>query len=258
MDDLQAIYADLKKTARAIAARFPQPDFDRDFPRLMAFSRQRFETDVFLTELKRFVTRQTENNPGHGFGHARKVALDAGTIAAVEADRACYSSGKTTHLVFLAHCAGLLHDIRRTQKDHAVQGAAAAREKLESGNDQRLGENDIAAVSFAICNHEAFKNRRKSDSTLQMLLSGCLYDADKFRWGPDNFTHTVWDMIEIAPPPLGKFVYLYPRAMEYIAAIKATFRTPVGREYGPQFIDQGLAIGEELLQVVNVRYGHCL
>lgn len=204
-----------------------------------------FMASTVVRRLSVYVREQTRNNLGHGLGHAEKVALDAGAIAAVEANRADFSRRRIDHLVLLAHCAGLLHDIRRRHRHHAVKGAEAAREKL--AGDRFLDEESIDRVAFAIANHEAFKDFQQSESLEHDIIAGSLYDADKFRWGPDNFTHTVWKMIEVAPPPLSKFVRLYPQALEYIAAIKTTFRTSVGRQYGPQFIDTGLAIGRALL-----------
>ena len=75
------------------------------------------------------------------------------------------------------------------------------------------------------------------------MLSDCLYDADKFRWGPDNFTHTIWDMVGFINPPLKTFVSHYPKGMALLKKIRGTFRSRTGRRYGPQFIDVGIAIG---------------
>jgi hypothetical protein len=63
-------------------------------------------------------------------------------------------------------------------------------------------------------------------------------------------------MIAAAPSPLppSRFLSLYPGALEYIATIKTTFRTSVGKEYGPQFIDIGLEIGRALLEMIQSEY----
>jgi hypothetical protein len=195
---------------------------------------------------------------GHGLGHAEKVALDAGAIAAVEGARANFSDRQVEQLLLLAHCAGLLHDIRRRHSHHAVKGAEAAREKLT--RDVLLDKDSIDCVVFAIRNHEAFKDVQPPESVAHEIISGSLYDADKFRWGPDNFTHTVWKMIAAAPVPLppSRFIRLYPDALAYIATIKTTFRTSVGKQYGPQFIDIGLEIGRRLLEKIESEYGDYL
>jgi hypothetical protein len=46
----------------------------------------------------------------------------------------------------------------------------------------------------------------------------------------------------------------YPQGMEKIESIKTTFRTSTGQKYGPQFIDLGLSIGEELFDVIKTEF----
>jgi len=254
--DLSVIYADLRQTARRMAETGPQPDFYRDFAVAVARSRRALETSAYLEDLAETIKSRAHGNLGHGLGHAWQVALDAGVVAAVEADRAGCSSAETIRLVLLAHCAGLLHDIARSAPDHAVEGARVAHRHLNRAGV--LDGSDIDLVTFAIRHHEAFKPVPPSPSTAGHIVSGSLYDADKFRWGPDNFTHTLWRMIEVAPPPLSRFVGYYPKAMAVIADIKTTFRTRTGQAYGPQFIDLGLDIGNRLLAVIRSRYGHLL
>jgi hypothetical protein len=43
-------------------------------------------------------------------------------------------------------------------------------------------------IVAAIRNHEAFRKILESEDKSARLVSDSLYDADKFRWGPDNFT----------------------------------------------------------------------
>ncbi|MFZ5563596.1 MAG: hypothetical protein ACOZBW_06040 [Thermodesulfobacteriota bacterium] len=254
--DIVAIYADLRQTARDIAAACPPPVFYRDLSRAVMRSRDSLAASPLLQELAAFVRERTRQNLGHGMGHAMQVALDAGAVAATEAALAGCPETEADRLMLLAHCAGLLHDISRTSPDHAIEGArVAGRHLAEAGV---LDDADITLVTFAIRCHEAFKPAQPPDSVYSHIVSGSLYDADKFRWGPDNFTHTLWKMIETAPPPLAKFVRHYPGALAVIADIKTTFRTRTGRTYGPQFIDTGLGIGNALLEVIRSRYAHLL
>jgi hypothetical protein len=151
----------------------------------------------------------------------------------------------------LAHMAGMLHDVKRKQKDHAIAGAAFSREVLQ---DFPLSDDERDHVSTAIRNHEAFKEGIPIKSPSVILLDGCLYDADKFRWGPDNFTDTVWDMVSYHNPPLSKFIQYYPKGIQGIEKIKDTFRTATGKKYGPQFIDLGLAIGNRLYEIITTEF----
>ena len=50
----------------------------------------------------------------------------------------------------------------------------------------------------------------------------------------------------------------YSQGMEKLATIKSTFRTPTGKKFGPQFIDLGLAIGEELYEVIKTEFSEYL
>jgi hypothetical protein len=147
--------------------------------------------------------------------------------------------------------AGLLHDIKRKQREHAKLGAAHAREILKNFP---LSLPEIEDVCRAIHNHEAFSRNMIATTAEGAMASDCLYDADKFRWGPDNFTDTLWDMISFYNPPLSKFMARYPRGMEGLEKIKATFRTPTGKRYGPQFIDLGQAIGQKLYEVIQAEF----
>jgi len=254
--DIRSIYADLRQAAVDIAATYPRPDFYSRLSDSVEFSRRSFEKSGFLKSLLVFVDRQTSRNMGHDLAHARSVALDAGTIAAEEAAAAGCSGDHAARLIFLAHCAGLLHDVRRAYADHAKKGAeVAACELRRSG---MLEDHEIELVAFAIRNHEAFKPCIPPGSLECHIVSGSLYDSDKFRWGPDNFTQTVWKMLDEAPWPLSKFAALYPDAMAHIESIKSTFRTATGKTYGPQFIEIGIKIGRELMAVAKERYGHLL
>ncbi|MFP4444832.1 MAG: HD domain-containing protein [Desulfosudaceae bacterium] len=243
---MKPIYIELRRTARRIAACQPAPDFYHDFSLSVGRSRRLFQDDPLVRRLREIVRVETRDNMGHGLAHAKTVALDAGTITAIETGQADFGEPESRHAIRMAHCAGLLHDIRRRQPDHAEKGAAAAREILSK--EENLAPVDVERIAFAIAHHEAFKEYQPPRSIEGRILAGSLYDADKFRWGPDNFTDTVWDMLAASPIPPApeKFARLYPRAMAYIARIKTTFRTPVGRQYGPQFIDIGLDIGDRL------------
>ena len=116
--------------------------------------------------------------------------------------------------------------------------------------DRPLTPEEIQDVCQAIQNHEAFKSNVHINTAEGILISNCLYDADKFRWGPDNFTDTLWDMVSFLNPPLSKFMSRYPQGMESLEKIKTTFRTDTGKHYGPQFLDLGLAIGGKLHDVI--------
>jgi hypothetical protein len=232
---------------------FPEQPFYEDFAEEVEVSRNMFETDPIIRRLREFVDKSLENNNlGHGMDHAIKVTLDAGTLMVIEGELAGYMEENKRRSVFLAQCAGLLHDIKRSQKGHAEKGADYARKML--GSWKSFKPDEVICIAGAIQNHEAFKPQQPCESPEGALISDCLYDADKFRWGPDNFTHTVWDMIEFADIPLSIFISHFPRGIATLKKIKTSFRTKTGMKYGPQFIDTGLAIGERLYRVIQEEF----
>jgi hypothetical protein len=151
----------------------------------------------------------------------------------------------TERLVMLAHLAGLLHDIKRAEKDHARAGAREASRILTGF---ALKENECSSITQAIANHEAFQTPDALDEQASQLLSDALYDADKFRWGPDNFTETLWAMLDARKASLTAVLPRFPKGMEGLLRIRETFRTPTGREYGPDFIDLGLEVGRRFYE----------
>jgi len=248
---MQPIYARLRERARQIVKTFPPPDFYRDQSQACEFSERFLKNDPVIKKLNRFVAVHLDDNLGHGLEHAVKVTADAGALLFIEQQDADYGRSVLERRMRVVQCAGLLHDIKRKKKDHAKLGAALAQEILKK---YPLAPGDIEDVCRAIRNHEAFKKDNLTTTSEGALVSDCLYDADKFRWGPDNFTHTLWDMISFYNPPLSKFMARYPRGMEGLEKIKVTFRTQTGKKYGPRFIDLGLAIGEKLYDVIQAEF----
>jgi len=179
---------------------------------------------------------------GHGVIHVQKVAIDAGAIVLIEG-KAAGDQGNLKRRVLLAHIAAILHDIRRSEKHHARLGAAEAAELLKQFS---LTAGECRAICAAIANHEAFQPSQDLDEPDDQLLSDALYDADKFRWGPDNFTETLWAMVIPRKVPLEALLNRFLRGLDGVNRIRDTFRTETGRLYGPDFIDRGMEIGRRL------------
>ena len=248
---MTSIYTDIQKKALEIASGFPLPDFYSDFEHACDQSRQFFETDTTVLKLKAFVEDNIENDFGHGMDHVIKVTLDAGALMITEGTLSGYGEEKLQRRVLIAQCAGLLHDIKRKEKNHALAGSIYAAGLLKS---YPFSEKEATDVRMAIKNHEAFRPVEKLPTAEGDLVSDCLYDADKFRWGPDNFTITVWDMLAFSNTPIDRFIDYYPKSVEGLAKIKSTFRTPTGKKYGPQFVDLGIRMGEVIYQYLKDTY----
>jgi hypothetical protein len=83
------------------------------------------------------------------------------------------------------------------------------------------------------------------------MVSDALYDADKFRWGPENFSTTLWLMVSAHNTPIAALHQTFREKMRGIEKIKETFRTATGRRYGPEFIDQGITIGNVIYEEMS-------
>ena len=211
----------------------------------MEGSRRLFVSSHIVNECLNLV-RERKDGIGHGIVHVRKVAIDAGAISLVE-NNLVHKRSEVRRIVLLAHVAGVLHDIRRLEKDHARVSAGEA-ETLLSRFD--LPKREVEAITGAIGNHEAFQPAATLEDPLALFLSDALYDADKFRWGPDNFTDMIWDMVEYRKASLDAVLKRFLKGMEGIERIRETFRTVTGKTYGPDFIDRGIKIGMKFYTIM--------
>lgn len=248
---MDPIYQSLKQRTREIVSHYPLPGFYRRFSHEAGYAISFLNSNRPLLDLQNLLSEQLNENLGHGFEHALKVAVDAGTLIMIEGRSAGYSRVFIDRLIFLAQAAGLLHDTCRVEKNHARRGADKAREHLAG---YPLTDTEVNYICRAIFNHEAFKETLPMPTRAGYLISDCLYDADKFRWGSDNFSFTLWDMLAFSKVPVEEFVTRYADGLKTLVKIRGTFRTRTGKTYGPRFIDTGLAIGRELQRVMETEF----
>jgi hypothetical protein len=238
-------YEEARKVCEKIAASFDTPRFYREKAHEVEQSRLLYERHP---DVQACVAILQENKSyGHGLSHARKVAIDGGAIILIEGNHGATESFLHRR-VLLIHLAGVLHDIKRSSPNHASEGAKEAYRILKRFD---LEETERKAISQSIENHEAFQPNHPMDTIPDQLLSDALYDADKFRWGPDNFTEMIWDIIIPRKIPLSTVLNRFTAGLEGIEKIRETFRTVTGKVYGPDFIDLGLGIGRQLYAALN-------
>ncbi len=218
-----------------------RPSFYDYFAPELSYSKETFFDHPLILRCSEDVIPFLYDEFGHGIEHSKNVAIESGAIILAELYQTNLKLGR--HLVVLAQLAGLLHDICRMEEDHAVQGANLSFTILK---DFPLSDTDKQMISFAIENHEAFKNDIPAPDYNFELLSGALYDADKFRWGPDNFVTTLWEICDYQDWSMQMILERFPKAFEIINSISDTFKTPTGQIYGPEFIDIGLELGNYL------------
>jgi len=236
----------IKKDAKVLAGSQILPSFYTQFSAELAFSKEVFFDHPQVTRCHEDVIPLLSDEYGHGIDHAKKVAMEAGTIILAEARP--WGMEQARRLCVLAQMCGLLHDICRLESDHARRGADVALRILA---DYPLSDQDKNMVAFAIRNHEAFQVHESSDDPLEELLAASLYDADKFRWGPDNFGTTLWEICDYEEWCMRQILSKYPEGIARIKAIANTFRTEIGRSFGPEFIELGLLLGQRLYTILQ-------
>ena len=246
--DLSPEYRHAQEIARRITVEVGDPIFYSEQKKAVESSGRLFREHPLAIQAIAFLGADPERI-GHGLSHVTKVAVDAGAIILVEREHT-NAPDRVLRLVALAHVAGVLHDIKREEKDHARKGADEAGRILRAFD---LGEGERSAIVGAIANHEAFRPDLPLPDPRWQLLSDALYDADKFRWGPDNFSEMLWDMVSRRNVPLSKVLGRFLKGMEGVGRIRDTFRSETGRHYGPDFIDRGMEIGRRLYEELTGR-----
>lgn len=235
----------LKNEAKELTTQY-QPHFYIEFASELSYSRETFFNHPLILRCSEDVLPFLNDDYGHGIEHSKKVAIEAGAVVLGEFSHE--NLRHCRHLVLLVQLAGLLHDICRMEPDHAYQGSYFALRILQ---DFPISDKDKEIISFAIRNHEAFKSCQVAPDHSTGLVSNALYDADKFRWGPDNFVTTLWEICDYQEWTLEKILEKFPHGIQVIHSISNTFRTSIGQIYGPEFIEIGLEIGNYLYRRIN-------
>jgi hypothetical protein len=243
-----AIYGKLRESARSVAKTLPRPSF---YDRHAAEIRRAGESllDAELVRRCRAYLDESQLECAHGICHCEAVARDAGAIVLIEGHSRRMSRSEIDPLHTAAIIAGLLHDIKRKEQDHAFLGSIEADRILSTvGMDKRFRNY----ITYAIRNHEAFKQTCDLGDEAGCLVSDALYDADKFRWGPENFTTTLWLIVDSQGTSPETLYRVFKEKMKGIENIKETFRTETGKRYGPEIIDQGITIGHAIYEEMGL------
>ncbi len=235
-------YQELRDLAHQLARALPRPSFYTEHASQVRRAEESLGRHEFILRCRTYLD-ESLLECAHGLCHCEAVARDAGTIVLVEAEQSNMGFPDRERLFTASIVAGLLHDIKRKEQDHAVRGSIEA-EKILSRLGMDLRERQY--IADAIRNHEAFQETFERDDAAGQLVSDALYDADKFRWGPENFTTTLWLMVESHHTPPESLHRTFKEKMKGIERIKETFRTDTGKRFGPEFIDQGIAIGNAI------------
>ena len=241
---MEEIYERMREESGRIASRLKHsPCFYTDQQGPVLISRDIYSNNSEVKRCRELVASDLLDNLGHGMDHAEKVTIDIGAIVCIEGKSESFKSHRIEDLIVVAQLSGLLHDIKRKEPNHARASAKEAEVRLR---EFPLKEEEREIIVQAISNHEAFIDPEKVSTPIGQMISDSLYDADKFRWGIDNFTGTLWYMADFRKTPIESIIANFQKGMESIKRIRDTFRTETGKKYGPEFIDLGLEIGDEV------------
>ncbi|MDD2220114.1 MAG: hypothetical protein PHS63_08570 [Desulfoplanes sp.] len=236
------IFEQLKNESKKLAAEY-LPDFYNDFATQHRRSKDLFFTNTLIGQCKADVLPFFKNpeRTTSAVEHAKKVAIDAGTL--VLADGQGWSVQHIKRLALLAQIAGLFHDICGQSSEHAQQSAEYARQVMHG---YPLSEREKDMVAFAIRNHETARPEIKRDDHAYQRVSNAVYDADKFRWGADTVSTAQWEICATDTCSREKILTHFSESIRKIQSITSTFRTRTGQQYGPQFVKQGLTIAAHI------------
>jgi len=235
-------YQMLQARAFEVAHTLPKPAFYRAHATAVSQADETLRTHELVRKCHAYLD-ESKLECAHGLCHCEAVARDAGAIVLVESRLHGIDGLKIMSLFIAAIIAGLLHDIKRREENHAIRGSIEAENILRA---LQVDDRSRSYITYAIRNHEAFKTTCDLDDPDGCMVSDALYDADKFRWGPENFTGTLWLMVNAHETPIESLHKTFHEKMKGIERIKATFRTETGKQYGPEFIDQGIQIGNAI------------
>ncbi|GAB6112650.1 HD domain-containing protein [Desulfomicrobium salsuginis] len=222
------------------------PSFYTAMSAELASARDTFFSHPMVLRCREDVLPFLNDEFGHGIEHSKKVAIEASALVLGEAKALGFDAAR--RLALMAMLSGLLHDTCRLEGEHASRGAELS---LMILRDYPLTDDEKQMIASAVRCHEAFSPPMDFGHDRTQLLADALYDADKFRWGPDNFMTTLWEICNYQEWTLEQILDKFPAGLEMVAAVQNTFRTPAGKIYGPEFIELGLNMGRKIYLIIQ-------
>jgi len=238
----------LRRIRQESATVMPEnlPSFYTAMSAELASARDTFFSHPLILRCREDVLPFLNDEFGHGIEHSKKVAIEAGAL--ILGESGMLGLDKVRRLSLMAMMAGLLHDTCRLEGEHAARGAELS---LLILRDYPLTDEERRMISDAVRCHEAFAPPREFEHADTQVLADALYDADKFRWGPDNFITTLWEICNYQEWTLQQILDKFPSGLEMVASIQNTFRTSAGKIYGPEFIELGLVMGKQIYRIIH-------
>jgi len=232
---------ELKRRAKSLAAGRPQSGFNLDCAEEIGHASTIFFEHPMMQRLQNDALGFLNEPCGIGVEHGKRVAIDAAAL--VLAEPTGLDQEERRRLALLAEMAGLLHDTMRFEDDHADKGADLAMRLLRGYS---LSPEERLWIAQAVALHETVLPLAEVGPESARLLSGVVFDADRFRFGPDYFITTLWELCDCDEWSLEDIAKTFPEGRKRAEAARSGgFRTEQGRRYGPALITEGLALASE-------------
>ena len=118
-------YEQLQDIAHRVAKTLPVPAFYGCHAKTIRFAGEHLVASELLSECRAYLD-ESKLECAHGLCHCEAVARDAGALVLIEAPGRGIGEDDAAGLFLAAELAGLLHDIKRKEKDHARLGSIEA------------------------------------------------------------------------------------------------------------------------------------
>lgn len=232
---------ELKRRARDLAASRPQPAFVMDCAEELSHASNLFFDHPMMLRLQSDALGFLNDPCGLGVEHGKRVAIDAAAL--VLAEPSGLNQEERRRAALLAEMAGLLHDALRYEDDHAEKGADLCLRILRG---YALAPEERLWIAQAVALHEiSLPLAVDGGSEFLKLLTGAVHDADRFRFGPDIFSATLWELCECDDWSLEEIVRAFPEGARRAQTFLKGFRTEQGRRYGPGLIAEGISLSSD-------------
>jgi len=230
---------ELKRHARELSASRPQPAFILECAEELSHASNIFFDHPLMLRLQNDAIAFLNDPLGLGVEHGKRVAMDAAAL--VLAEPSGLDQEQRRRIALLAEMAGLLHDALRHEDDHPDKGADLCLRILRG---YPLAPEERMWIAQAVSLHEADQPQTEAGPECARLLCGAVHDADRFRFGPDIFTTTLWEFCECDEWTLEEIAQTFPKGPKHAESCMHGFRTEQGRRYGPALISEGLTLAK--------------
>ncbi|KKU92242.1 MAG: hypothetical protein UY21_C0003G0018 [Microgenomates group bacterium GW2011_GWA1_48_10] len=237
---MELTYDNIQQEAENFAAQYRKSHDVPPFPNLEQLAKYRELIDTQYPQVVTLIKERlasVESAGGHGFEHLEDVAMRAGFIADDECTVRNIEGVEKEAIVKTVVLVGLLHDIERHLgygEEHMVEGEKTATRILsQAGISNPL-------VPIIVRNHDHIDFNPSDDPQLSVVF-GSIWDADRFRYGLER-EDTFWRMKQQKGVSPEKVIHDY----QFLPPLRDAWRTKYGREYGPKYIDFGIAVAKHI------------